>query len=242
MVDPAKWSGEITGEALAFGENRDVLYTGDLGPQPTAHTVLLAVEKTSSDGPGTFQALPTYYAECTMKAGQYSARFLCDWRGQFAAVFQSLQVRALSYESLILASDLYSQPQGTFRHTVLVGYGGWNATRPLTYTMRQQEFDSGGAESGSLVIQVPRFGRRFFPRLMHFNGDWDVPGAVPSVPLNPARLSGISVKIDAGYQGVLTEQQMMEGIDVHGASLIQLLARNDLAATHLVTPVFELAL
>lgn len=238
MAEPV-WSGEIRGAVESFDDNviRDVLFTNDLGPQPAVHSVQLFAERLENQ----VGELPAYWAECTMRAGLFSTTFRCDWRGQFSAVFQSLQVRAIAYAPSIMDPESYSPPSGSFRHVASVGYGGWNAARPLTYTQQQRTLiDTGG---NRCTIAVPPFARRFYPRLFHYTStNWDIGGAVSAAPLNPAMLRGIALQLDTQYWGTLTERDVLEGIDLLGAGLVTLKPHTTAGTAHLVTPVFELSL
>jgi hypothetical protein len=237
------WSAEFKKDwantANGFDEEFTLLETDDLGPQPAVHSVALFAEGLASQA-----SLPTVHAEVLLKAGVYTTKFRCDWRGVFSAVFQSLIVRLVSYNASVTDNDsgyaFVATEAGQYRHVASVGYGGFNHAKPLTYTLRQRTvYSTGGTRC---EIGVPPFARRFYPRIVHYLAtNWDSNG-LQMAPLSPAGLRGVSIQLDGQHYGQLSEQIAHDGIDVLGASLITLKPITTSGQASLVTPVFELGL
>jgi hypothetical protein len=251
MPSDSAFGNQITGPMPeAFDSLEDVVVAADLGPQPAAHSVVLFREQLNAQPSATLNA--AYYAEVTFAGGAGLSSFLCDWRGQFSIVCSRLEVRARSYPP---RTDLYNRggldgggnPVDRFRHGAVVGYGGWSASKPLTFTASEWVFDPTDDISWVQVIQVPRFGRRFFPRLGR------VPGALGSAasPWYRADLESFALGITqvGGPPGAVTQSEMLsvpvvrDGIDVSNAGYVTVTcAGAALATKYYLASVFELGL
>jgi hypothetical protein len=241
-MDAINWGNAYTSEAILDITTPpiEVLISGELGPEPAAHGVLLFSERLNGQ---TF--LPSYQAEITLRAGIASTKFVCDWRGQFSVIAQQIEVRLLVVNPSVMEDDFWTQPTGLFKHGAAIGFGGWHAARPLTYTAKQQLL--GG---GSVLVPVPAFARRFFPQLLHYSGaghHWDTTGVVAFQALDYANAARYRVTVYTGNanpvsSALLTREVIERGIDVQGASAVGLSVPGTVYAPLLVQPVFELGL
>jgi hypothetical protein len=213
-----------------------VLDSGEIGPEPAAHGVTLFLEKLDQ----TAQGSPPMHALVTLFAGATSCQFLCDWRGQFSAVFQRIVVTGQTYFPWVMSPETVSPPgSGRFRVGAMVGFGGWHAARPLTLTLQQRVLGS--------YLSVPAFGRRFFPRVLRYlTPNWDILGLITG-PLIPSALNDVELFIDSQYHCRLSERVVQEGVDVAGADRLFVRGSYDgagipRASPHILIPVFELGL
>jgi hypothetical protein len=256
------WGNQIIGGMPAtVGLLQDVVINSDLGPEPAAHGILLFQELTS-DGVSSGAALQqnaAYYAEITIGGGAVTTTFLCDWRGQFAVVASKIEIRARSYAPSILFDygpgtlGADGVPLKRYRHGAIIGFGGWHAAHPMRYTAPEVFIDGESTDPVETRIAVPKFGRRFYPRL----GRMALDGTL--TPLWPADIESIQMMLyrpgttsSAGsfgdFQIPLTLDIVRNGIDVADADTIVLTSnikadgRPGLSSSYVVSPVFELAL
>lgn len=254
--DPS-WGNQIIGPLPeSVDDLSDVLINNNLGPQPAAHGVLLFRERaTDAYPPATEPLNAALYADVTIGAGAASTNFLCDWSGQFSVVCSEIQIRARSYAPRASAysrgATVGGQLLERFKHGAFLGFGGWNAAKPLTLTQREIVLDN--SVTSVWNIAVPKFARRYFPRFGRVIGDpLDVESPATSIPWWKADIETLQLSIsrvgtnpdnNASAQ-MLTVDRVHNGIDVSEASTLQLWTRTTgvLSTTHFLTSVFELAL
>jgi hypothetical protein len=256
------WGNQIIGGMPAV-ENTlyDVVINSELGPEPAAHGILLFNELTSdgeSAGAAT-QLNAAYYAEITIGGGAVTTTFLCDWRGQFSVVASKIEIRARSYAP----STFYDYGPGTlgptgvplkrYRHGAIIGFGGWHAAQPMKYTGPEVLIDGDSVDPVETRIAVPKFARRFYPRLGRAAIDGTItpwwPADIQSIQMTTFRV-GTTSSLGAFGSALapLTLDIVRNGIDVADAGMIVLIsnikndARKGLSSSYVLTPVFELSL
>jgi hypothetical protein len=246
-MSESSWGNHYTGYVGGAG-GAIVLESGVLGPEPAAHGVLMFRENliTSAAAPAR--------AEVTLRGGVTATKFLCDWGGQFSAVFSSIGISVLAWWSPVFdpdgigvgdSPDIYGAgwDAGQYKFGAILGFGGWNTARPLTYTGRQRIVgDSGSGGWGAYsAIKVPALGRRFFPRVLRVvNSNYASSYAVLEGRVMPAHMAGLELAIPGVFCGPLTEALIRDGIDIGGASVVYM--KNHGAGLTAVTPFFELAI
>ncbi len=247
MSDP-KWGNSIVGAMPIPGTLTDVVINHDLGPEPAAHGIILQAQQLTAAAPsGAAFSSVQQKADITFGGGVASAHFQCDWRGQFALVCQYVEIRALAFHTAMTDPDSYGiDPDVRYKHTAIVGFGGWHAAKPLTYTARQALI---GEALTPLVLQVPAFARRLFPKLALYPGSAEDPGlATPALAMPPVYVDQVQIAFARGGAAPnfwssamrLTLDDVRDGIPIGDADYISLVT---LTAEKLsVTPIFELAL
>jgi hypothetical protein len=262
MTTDISWGNQIIGGMpSADGALLDVVINSELGPEPAAHGILLFNELTS-DGASAGVAIPqnaAYYAEITLGGGAVTTTFQCDWRGQFSVVANKIEIRARSYAPTTFVD--YSPgtlgPSGTplkrYRHGAILGYGGWHASQPITYTAPEVYIDGDSLVPVETRIDVPKFARRFYPRLGRAAADGTL------TPLWPFDIESFQLMLfragtttNAGYYGdfqmPLTVDIVRDGIPVGDATAIVLTSnikndgRKGLSSGYVLSSLFELGL
>jgi hypothetical protein len=221
-----------------------VLDSDVLSEEPSVHGLMLYRELLDNpDGLGSGVApggTCAFYARITVYAGNTATSFLCDWSGQCALVCSRLTVEAVPYHT---QGDVVSTPlvdATRFRHGAMLGFGGWHAARPMTYSGAWLTLSSLGAD-----VAIPRFARRLIPRV----GTLTTPDAAPLTESYEVDLLNCKLALSAfgsaagSYSSVapLTPERRLQGIDLSGVGAIRLFSANS-GPTLVVTPVFELAL
>jgi hypothetical protein len=252
-VDSA-WGNQIVGPMPAAADTVEgVLLNNDLGPQPTAHGVCLYRELVGDTPPSALSDLvnAAYYADITIGAGAASTRFLCDWKGQFSVVCSRIEIRARSYAprsgTYRRAVDLDDQPIQREIHGAFVGFGGWHSGKAPTFTGREVSIAASAVGAGvGYRIPVPKFGRRFFPRLSRYTSGGS------STPIQPD-LEELFLSMDrpggagngaSGLLEFLSVDVIRNGIDIGDAVSVSIVAGNGSmpSGAYALTPMFELAL
>jgi hypothetical protein len=251
-VSDIQWGNQISGPFAYPGTYVDVLSNLDLGSPPATHGVLLF-----NEGNNFSQANVAYYAEVTYGAGIASGSFLCDWTGQFALVCSRLTVRALAYQCRA-GGDVYIGPDEPWKHGVMLGYGGWHSKRPLTFTGAERELKGTyvPVADGVSMVRVPRFARRWWPRLGLRVSAPDAPGD-PAGVVAPYLLAGLTVELGGPNQSIfsagpstsnaaypVTMEMIRDGLDVTGVGTVSLRTISQAVGgqAFLYTPVFELSI
>jgi hypothetical protein len=241
----AEVSGQITGLLQEPGAVLQVLETGELGPQPAAHGVILMrerlIEGADTSDPGSGVA---YHAEVVVGGGNVSGSFRCDWSGQFAVVCQRLTIRAVAVATHVEDLGYYGISDRRWRHAAIVGFGGWHAMAPLTLTL--QEFALAGGITRH-TVEVPRFGRRYRPRFGVPTGP--LTGEFACAPADAADLDRVTISVASalGYSLFytsshrVTPELLRDGIDVSGAGYVSVDAPFP-GSQLILTPCFELGL
>jgi hypothetical protein len=214
-----------------------VLDTQELGSEPSVHGLMLFRELLDAAVTGDC----AFYARVTVHAGNTSTSFLCDWSGQCALVCQRLQVEAVPYWTREDNGGATDPSAGSerYKHGAMVGFGGWHAARPMTFTGAERQINS-----ITTPIDIPLFARRVFLRISRL-----VSVDPPWAPFYGFDQLGIRFKrtpfgrADSAYADdqILTPEHTVHGIDMSGVGALNITCRNA-GPSLIVTPVFELGL
>lgn len=251
-MNDVSWGNLISGRMPEAADTLlDVLINSDLGPQPAAHGVVLFREYEGGlDNPSGNAA---FYADVTFGAGAASTNFLCDWRGQFSVVCQRIGIRARSFAPRTPPYDRGTASE-SYRHGAFLGFGGWHSGKPLSFTDYERVYDPTDDPSWVQVVAVPKFARRFFPRLSVLVGGVESGNAAQ--PAVPADVETIQLGITRGGQPqakfsqcqFVSPEVLRDGLDVSDAAFVTLTFPQSAPGLPLIprkyyyTPVFELAL